>query len=291
MNLKKITVALGLILPIMVVQAAEPAAKVVLVTGVAMVGARTLSAGDSVSAGDTVVTGANSYANLRFADGGRVLLRPNTEFTIEEFRYEPGAPPAPAPAPAPEAAAPATTTAAGAPERPAAPASAVPPAVAPATSPSEIPDSAPAPVVGQSAFFRLARGGFRAISGLIGHSDRAGYRVSTPSATIGIRGTDYEAQLCAGDCPSTTEQASSSGIEVAANDLTGLQLAQAGSSAESGLVVATNEGSIVLQTPRGEFTVDAGQVALAMANGQVFQLPAVPDLMLINPTPKPDTCQ
>lgn len=267
MNLGKFVVALGLSLPLVVAEAAEPAAKVVLVTGVATIGARALSAGDSISAGDTIITAANSYANLRFADGGRVLLRPETEFTVEEFRYEPGELPVPAPtesAPAPRGA-----------------------AVAPALA---IPNSAPKPVPTQNAFFRLARGGFRAISGLIGHSDRANYRVATPNATIGIRGTDYEAQLCAGDCPSTTATAAGAGIEVAANDLAGLQLAQAGGSVDQGLVVATNEGSVVLQTPRGTFTVDAGQVALATASGQVFQLPIVPDLMLIHPTPKPDSC-
>lgn len=232
-------------------QAAGNAAEVVLVTGVATVGARALSPGDKLSEGDTIVTGNNSYANLKFADGGRVLLRPNTEFTVEKYKYE---------APARAAAAPA---------------------------------AADAPAEASSAFFRLVRGGFRAISGFIGKADRQSYRVTTPTATIGIRGTDYEAQLCAADCPEAeTTKASADPVEVASSDLRGLQLAQAGGSGGgAGLVVATNEGSVVLQTPRGEFTVDAGQVALATANGQVFQLPAVPDLMLRNPTPSPERCQ
>jgi hypothetical protein len=71
--------------------AAVVAARVVLVTGsvtaTAEGGARTLAAGDAVYEGQTVNVGPNSYANLRFADGGRVLLRPNTEFAVESFRY------------------------------------------------------------------------------------------------------------------------------------------------------------------------------------------------------------
>lgn len=38
----------------------------------------------------------------------------------------------------------------------------------------------------------LLRGGFRTITGLIGRARPAAYRVKTPTATIGIRGTDHE---------------------------------------------------------------------------------------------------
>lgn len=44
-------------------------------------------------------------------------------------------------------------------------------------------------------FFSLLKGGFRTITGLIGKERRAQYRVDTVVATIGIRGTDYSAQL------------------------------------------------------------------------------------------------
>jgi hypothetical protein len=43
-----------------------------------------------------------------------------------------------------------------------------------------------------SMFVSLLKGGFRSVTGLIGQLNRAGYRVTTPSATIGIRGTDHE---------------------------------------------------------------------------------------------------
>ncbi len=50
-------------------------------------------------------------------------------------------------------------------------------------------------------FFALLRGGFRTITGLLGRRNRQNYRVSTPVATIGIRGTHYGLRLCqGGDC-------------------------------------------------------------------------------------------
>lgn len=43
----------------------------------------------------------------------------------------------------------------------------------------------------QRAVFRLIVGGMRTITGLIGRVHQAGYRVATPTSTIGIRGTHY----------------------------------------------------------------------------------------------------
>ncbi len=44
----------------------------------------------------------------------------------------------------------------------------------------------------ERGFFSLLKGGFRSITGLIGRSNRDNYGIRTPSATIGIRGTDHE---------------------------------------------------------------------------------------------------
>src|SRR4051812_6413023 len=52
----------------------------------------------------------------------------------------------------------------------------------------------------ERAFFRLLKGGFRSVTGLIGRTRNANYRVQTQTATIGIRGTDYAVRLCAADC-------------------------------------------------------------------------------------------
>lgn len=234
--------------------APQAAARVEFMTGSLKAGERALSAGDEVFERQTLVTGSNSYANLRFPDGGHVLLRPDSEFTIESYRFR------------------------------AAPAAVAPAAGAPAVA------AAPA-ASGSNAFFRLVRGGFRAISGLIGKGDAAAYKVTTTAATIGIRGTDYEIATCTDDCPPQTG-ASAGEVEVAANDTRGLLVAQAdGGARAGGIVAATHEGSIFVRTSRGEVTVDAGHVLLALNSGKTFVLPAIPDLMIRNPAPSPNTCK
>lgn len=50
------------------------------------------------------------------------------------------------------------------------------------------------------SYFQLLKGGFRSITGAVGQRNKKAYRVKTPVATIGIRGTDYSARLCSGDC-------------------------------------------------------------------------------------------
>jgi len=52
----------------------------------------------------------------------------------------------------------------------------------------------------ERAIFDLVKGGMRAITGLIGRVNHDNYRMTTPTSTIGIRGTDYAATLCRGDC-------------------------------------------------------------------------------------------
>ena len=47
---------------------------------------------------------------------------------------------------------------------------------------------------------QLLRGGFRAITGLISKSSPDAAKVHTATATIGIRGTDFDARICAQDC-------------------------------------------------------------------------------------------
>ncbi len=46
----------------------------------------------SVFVGDVISTERDSYAQLRFTDGGQVTLRPNTQLKIETYTYEEGRP-------------------------------------------------------------------------------------------------------------------------------------------------------------------------------------------------------
>jgi hypothetical protein len=101
-------------------------------------------------------------------------------------------------------------------------------------------------------------------------------------------------QMCTTDCPVPEGRAGTAGVELASSSLANLQLAAAGGTPggeTGGIVVATNEGSIGLRTSRGEFVVDAGEVALAMNDGQTFKLPVVPDVLLLNATPSPEACE
>lgn len=57
-----------------------------------------------------------------------------------------------------------------------------------------------------SALLKLFRGGFRAITGYISKQNPRGYRVKTPTVTIGIRGTEFDARLCNEDCASENKK-------------------------------------------------------------------------------------
>jgi len=53
---------------------------------------RALAERSSVFVGDVISTERDSYAQLRFSDGGQVTLRPNTQLKIETYTYEEGRP-------------------------------------------------------------------------------------------------------------------------------------------------------------------------------------------------------
>ncbi len=101
---------------------------------------RPLTKGAPVLAGDTIET-AVGLAQLRFSDGAKVSVQPNSQFRVDSYNYE-------------------------------------------GKSDGK-----------ERSFFSLLRGGFRTITGLIGRAHRNAYRVRTPVATIGIRGTEYLAEL------------------------------------------------------------------------------------------------
>ncbi|MEK6806479.1 MAG: FecR domain-containing protein [Pseudomonadota bacterium] len=128
---------------------------------------RDLSKGSGVNSGEIVSSGAGSYINLKFRDGGLILLRPNTRFQIEQYSYE---------------------------------AKSTPKAPATASGRTTSSDLARAPAPRTRAFFRLLKGGLRTVTGLIGKANRNDYRLATPTATIGIRGTEVFTFTCNVGC-------------------------------------------------------------------------------------------
>lgn len=57
-----------------------------------------------------------------------------------------------------------------------------------------------------SMVMQLLRGGFRALTGLISKGAPNAAKVQTSTATIGIRGTDFDVRLCAKDCKAESDK-------------------------------------------------------------------------------------
>lgn len=200
---------------------------------------RPLAKDDAVYSGDRIVTGAASYVRLGLLDGGSMVLRPNTEFAIVDFRFQPGVvdsavqvvpPPTPAPV------------------------------IATAATPSLRVSGSEG--VGNGAFFRLARGGFRAVSGLVGKINREEYAITTPVATMGIRGTTFWSVACDAVC---------------AADPTVTAALPPGQAALGGTISAVDQGEIVIVSNAGQtVSVKASQYVLTTASGVHVTLPSLP---------------
>lgn len=92
-------------------------------------------------------------------------------------------------------------------------------------------------------FFSLVKGGFRTVSGLIGKQFRQQYRVTTPVATIGIRGTAYSANL-----------------------------------GPSGLRVQTTQGVVEICTNAGCTPIPVASIGIARSLGEAVEVaPSSPD--------------
>ena len=110
----------------------------------------------------------------------------------------------------------------------------------------------------QSAF-ALVRGGFRAVTGAIGQSNHDNYKIETPTATIGIRGTDHQGRFCAGDC---------------------FDLADIGIAAPpDGLYTATSVGRTLV----GNQEFGAGEYGFTDPSGLTVKLPEPPPILVADP--------
>ena len=92
----------------------------------------------------------------------------------------------------------------------------------------------------------LLKGGFRTSTGAIGKGGAGTYEVRAPIGTLGIRGTDYTAVWCEGNC----------------RDVPGLQPSDA---VRDGMYLAVNAGSIVFRYGGREAVVETGQVLFIAA--------------------------
>ena len=116
---------------------------------------RALARGDRIYEGDTIRSGASSRAQIRFTDGARMALRPETELSVDDYEFAEAAPP----------------------------------------------ESDRTALSLRRGGFRTATGRvaqrnpFRAATRSVGEVNRSSYRVSTPFAVVGVRGTDWSASI------------------------------------------------------------------------------------------------
>lgn len=168
---------------------------------------RILAQKSEVIVGDTLATAENSYARVKFTEGGEVTLRPNTQFEVREYSYQPDKP------------------------------------------------------EGDNIVLGLAKGGLRAITGLIAKRNQAKVQLHTISGTIGVRGTVLGALQCNNDCGN---------IRTAA-----------GTVPENGLHVDVGEGAISVTNNTGTQLYTAGQF------GHIRDFDTVPVIVPPTAVPQP----
>ncbi|MCG6875076.1 MAG: FecR family protein [Betaproteobacteria bacterium] len=112
---------------------------------------------------------------------------------------------------------------------------------------------------------QLLKGGLRAITGAVARQNRSGYRVVTPTATIGVRGTDFEAFYIPAPIPGG----------LAPPD-------------EPGTYLRVSRGIAFLQTPQGNLDVQSTQIGFVpVAAAPPRLLPQTPRFMLQPSRPAP----
>jgi hypothetical protein len=107
------------------------------------------------------------------------------------------------------------------------------------------------------ALFDLVKGGLRALTGQVGKRGSAdSYKMKTPPAVIGIRGTIFEVKICAGNCGSMAD----------------------------GIYFFVPDGNITVSNAAGSQTVGAGQYAYAQnINTPPVILPKNPGIDFVLP--------
>lgn len=124
-----------------------------------------------------------------------------------------------------------------------------------------------------NAIFRLLKGGFRTLTGLIGkRGDPDAYKVRTASATIGIRGTDFTSRLCA--------------TQNCMDDEAAPQAAPAPSeggpqSGAPGLYVTVHDGQVIMAQADRSLALGSGETGFASATA-LIRLPAPPAFMNVD---------
>lgn len=128
-----------------------------------------------------------------------------------------------------------------------------------------------------SVFFRLYRGGLRVLSGWMAKRNAKSFKIGTPTAVVGVRGTLF-------DLIST--------VGMTAKMLQDLGIDPAALSAEGGAILWIREGGVVSSNAAGTFEHGTGKaVFMAGQNAAPFVFPMIPAILSSNPTPAPETIE
>lgn len=142
-----------------------------------------------------------------------------------------------------------------------------------------------------NAFLRFIRGGLRLVTGAIGRLNRESYRVNTPVATIGIRGTGFDL-VCDGECINNTAHFDPLRNTVLA-ELMDYFLKPVFAANQGGMYTQVWEGAVEMQLEKGKVLVEKGQV-IFMRNSAARPVlaPALPvHLRDFGGAPRPDTIE
>ncbi len=140
-----------------------------------------------------------------------------------------------------------------------------------------------------NAFLRFIRGGLRLVTGLIGKINRPSWRVGTPTATIGIRGTGFDL-VCDGECVDQQAARFDPWRETVAGRLLGSLMKPAFAQQQSGMYARVWKGEIVLQNAAGSQVLTEGQTAFLRSEREAPRLlPELPPhLRGFGGAPRPD---
>jgi len=109
----------------------------------------------------------------------------------------------------------------------------------------------------ERSLLSLVKGGFRAITGLIGNRNKDNYRILTPSATIGIRGTDHE--------PVVIPTGAAGGFQAGTYD-------------------RVYRGAVIMETEKGKLIVYPNQVGFTPSKHVApVILPKIPEFYALKP--------
>jgi hypothetical protein len=190
-----------------------------------------LSERSEVHVGDVLSTESDTYAQLRFTDGGVVTLRPNSQVKVDAYHFS-----------------------------------------------REQPKQ-------DSFLMSLLKGGLRALSGLIGkRGNRDAYTMRTPTATIGIRGTEYDAiYIAPGGAGGQGGAGGAAGL-IGNGGAGGTGGAGTAGLPLPGVYITVSEGVVVFIAGGAELLLNVGQTGFSSSlNLPPRLIPTPPNLPSIHP--------